>query len=41
MNFIDFGMMSDLMLEYDEYVEKCKKTNVKPLEFKTWWNELE
>ena len=41
MNFIDFGMMTDLQFEYDDYVEECKENGIEPKDFKTWWDELE
>ena len=41
MNFTNFGMMTDLQFEYDDYVEVCKENGIEPKDFKTWWDELE
>ena len=41
MNFMDFGMAVDLMFYYDEYVDECKEKGTNPVDFKTWYNNME
>ena len=41
MSFIDFGMMVDLENAYYDYVDKCEKENIEPVDFKTWWETEE
>lgn len=40
-NFGDFGMYSDLMLDYDDYVDECEEQGIEPLTIKEWYDNLE
>lgn len=40
-SFVPFGFMSDMMIEYDEYVYNCEKVGHKPLTFQEWWDSIE
>lgn len=41
MNFIDLGLYTDMMIAYDEYIEKCEENQTEILSFQDWWDSLE
>lgn len=38
---MDFAMMYDLEVAYDEYVEECKTQGIKEKSLNDWFEELE